>query len=88
MEKEKLVNELLEIAKNGLSDVEYKYIKQLVDKERYNEARVYLECCVESAQRKLLDSIYVDKFDVVYASRYRTVKRLDNKITYICQELE
>ena len=87
MEKRIVVNEILNIAKSNLSDIEHKHVKQYIDNENFNGARAYLENCVETAQRRVLESIYIDKFDEVYANRYRVMKTLDNKVTYICQEL-
>lgn len=87
MQKEVLMAQVLEIAETNLPENEYLYIKHLVNKQSLNRLRSYLESAVSSSQRKVLYSIEKNKIDLDEAIRYKTFKELDNKVTYVCQEL-
>jgi len=87
MQKEQLIKEILELTNEFLAENEAKYIRSLIKKDKLNTLRCYLEDCVRSSERKLLDSVMRKSIDPVYTERYRIVKTLDNKVTYIIQEL-
>lgn len=87
MQKEVLMAQILEIAESSVSENEYLYIKSLINNNSINRLRSYFESVVSSVQRKLLYSIEKQKLDFDLAERYRIFKTLDNKITYICEEL-
>lgn len=87
MQKEVLMAQVLELAESSVSENEYLYIKSLINNNSINRLRSYFESVVSSVQRKLLYSIEKQKLDFDLAERYRIFKTLDNKITYICEEL-
>lgn len=84
---ENIVEEIKQLSEKSLSYKEALFINHNVSKGNYDIARAYMESCVMSAQNKLLDSVVEAEYDPVYGSRYKTVKKIDNLITYICQEL-
>lgn len=87
MQKEVLIAQVLELSETNLPEKELQFVQDCIINENFNKLRVYMESAVSSVQRRLLDSIMISKYDESYADRYRTVKNIDNKITYICQEL-
>lgn len=84
---EEIEQQIIEIVDKSLGLKESIFIKHYIKEKDYNRVRAYMECCVLSSQTKVLDSILQSKYDEVYAERYKTVKTVDNLITYICQEL-
>ena len=87
MQKEVLLAQVLEIAETNFSDREYKFINDLIKQKKINTLRLYLESGARSSQRRLLDSIMRNQIDLKEAERYRLYKQLDDKVTYVCQEL-
>ncbi len=84
---ESLKGQILEIAEKELKEREYIFTKDCLKKDEYNKLRAYMELCVMDSSSKLLDSVVEAEYDPVYGSRYKTVKKIDNLITEICQEL-
>lgn len=79
--------QIIDLATEGFRERECIFVKHHIKAKRYDIVRAYMEHCVMSVQSKLLDSIVESEYDPVYGSRYKTVKKIDNLITYICQEL-
>lgn len=79
--------QIKDISEKNLSYKEALFINHNIEKDKYDIVRAYMESCVMSVQSKLLDSIVESEYDPVYGSRYKTVKKIDNLITHICQDL-
>lgn len=84
---DEVIVEINELADKNLGLKEAIFIKHYVKEKKYNLVRAYMESCVLSVQNKLLDSIVESEYDPVYGSRYKTVKKIDNLITYLCENI-
>lgn len=83
-----LCNGIEEIAKKYLQNKEYIFISHNLRRRNFDVVRAYTESCVLKSQNNVLYNIY-NNGDVTEEQkiRYRFSKLIDNKITYICQEL-
>jgi hypothetical protein len=85
MRVQEKINKVLELAKEILPVREYSIIKDNMESEKYNSVRYYVEDELERAEKRVLQSIYEDKYDEVYASKYKAFKKIDNEITFLCE---
>jgi len=80
------MNKITKLSKM-LGEKEQLYINALLNRRDFNTLRAYIESAVHSVQNQLLNRLVDSGYDESLGDRYSIMKKIDNSITYICQEL-
>lgn len=84
----KLCDEIEKLSELNLNKKESIFISYYLKRRDFKRIRVYMESCVMSTENNILNqAMRKGKVTQSFIDRYKNIKEIDNKITYICQEL-